>query len=79
MIVITIELWPGGDKVKGRMLGRARIVNTGKGTLLRGDYQAFFQGKTRRYLRWSHLSDFPRQSRNVWELLRRTLNEVDKL
>jgi len=38
MVVVKIELWPGGDPSKARPLGEMRISNDGTGTEERGNY-----------------------------------------
>lgn len=39
MIVVTIELWPGGDKEKRRPLGVLTITNDGTGNEKEGNYR----------------------------------------
>lgn len=41
MIVVKIELWPGGDEVQARELERVCIYNDGTGTLEFGNYVGF--------------------------------------
>jgi hypothetical protein len=38
MIVVRIELWPGGDEGRKRLIGQARIANDGSGTAEVGNY-----------------------------------------
>lgn len=38
MLIVTVELWPKGDKALRRHLGSAVIANTGEGTAELGDY-----------------------------------------
>lgn len=38
MIVVRMELWPGGDQTKARPLGVITIVNDGTGTVEEGNY-----------------------------------------
>ena len=38
MIVVTVELWPGGDAERKKTLGTAHIINDGTGTVQRGNY-----------------------------------------
>ncbi len=38
MIVVKMELWPGGDKSKARPLGVIMIANDGTGDAESGDY-----------------------------------------
>ena len=39
MVVVKIELWPGGDKSKARLLGVATIANQGTGDATHGNYK----------------------------------------
>lgn len=38
MIVVRVELWPGGRKAEARLLGTATITNDGTGTPELGNY-----------------------------------------
>src|SRR5687768_13951186 len=38
MIVVKVELWPGGNESRSRSLGTAFIVNNGTGTAKLGNY-----------------------------------------
>lgn len=40
MIVVKIELWPGGFREKARTLGTVVIANNGEGDAERGNYDA---------------------------------------
>ncbi len=86
MIVVKIELWPGGNERKSVELGRTYINNTG-GTDDRGEYDVRVcrKGKLdflkdvlrgRGPLRTGHVSDYPRLSYNVWRLVLRALLEA---
>lgn len=79
MIVVFIEVWPKGDQSKAKTLGMAEMTNDGTGSNTHGNYRLKLVGKTSRYRRQSVTTDFPRKSRNIWELLRRALNDVDRL
>jgi hypothetical protein len=77
MIVVRVELWPGGDPSKAVRLGTATIVNDGSGTASRGNYFAAFgkRGSTfrdlkqKRPLRIGRVVNFPRKQQNAWQLL----------
>ena len=83
MIVVRIELWPGGDKARKRDLGTMVIENDRTGTEAIGNYmykikkgQVFsdhpsmlYQGTVREVPR-HHRADAP------WELLRGILNQA---
>lgn len=38
MVVVKLELWPGGDESRKRKLGELRIANDGTGTAENGNY-----------------------------------------
>lgn len=38
MVVVRIELWPGGDESKARSLGTATITNNASGNDVNGNY-----------------------------------------
>jgi hypothetical protein len=75
MIVVTVEMWPGGDRTHKKTLGIAHIINDGTGDALRGDYDV-------RLYKWTtdtaspmhvwktgRVRGFARQSRGPWDLL----------
>lgn len=85
MLVIKIEMWPGGSFSRRREIGRMYIANTGEGTLDRGEYVAkvcrkgshesddprhFEKGP---FTRTGEVKDYPRKSYNVWRLVTRAL------
>lgn len=87
MIVVKLELWPGGDERRKREIGTTYINNVG-GTDKRGDYdvrvmrkdydpctislrQVFGEGKG--ITRKGHVSNYPRLSYNVWRLITKAL------
>lgn len=83
MIVVNLEMWPGGDETKKRLIGRTYIYNCG-GTDERGNYQVRVckKGKyepTRDIIagkgctRTGEVFDYPRLSYNVWRLIIRAL------
>lgn len=84
MIVVTAELWPGGDSSRARPIGKAFIVNNGtssKGTV--GNYQGriFSAGQKPLTLREFHVKGFRRKKFGVWYLLGRILQtafEIEK-
>ena len=80
MIVIKVELWPGGDEQSKQLLAQGVVWNRVDHDQhpKRGNYGAIFQGKTERYHRTSTVEDYPRQSRHVWELIRRALNNTEQ-
>ena len=76
MLVISIELWPYGDRGKAKQIAVGRIVNDGTGTMDSGNYTAEFQvewGSKMQQWRAAKLLAFPRKERTAWELLRALL------
>lgn len=75
MLVVTIHLWPGGDKTKARHLGTAYIANdmTGTGTL--GNYRVMLSkwGDPSAVWKTARVTGFNRLKGSPWELLRRAL------
>lgn len=80
MLYVRIELWPHGDKDNAKLLGEARIANTGKGTLDKGEYMYKVTGVNGAKLRdgMGHLTGFPRKKLLAWDLLYRILGKVRK-
>lgn len=77
MIVITVELWPGGSPERKELLGTGIIANDGTGTATRGNYRAVFskRGDTvqdllkKKIWRAGGVSGFPRKQLTAWDLL----------
>ena len=69
---VSVKVDPsyGGPAFK---VGHANIINTGMGSAESGDYYAHFyvDGKQ---VRSSHITDWPRLERNVWDLLAAALS-----
>ena len=87
MIVIKIELWPGGDERCKQDLGSARITNTVDATVKSageiGDYRVELLKGARYSLRaagsvWKTcvVSGFPRKGLGPWDLLYRALRDL---
>ena len=78
MIVVKIELWPGGWESKKKEIGRMTIANRGINPAhpKRGDYRVRImrRGTTDVIQRESEVLNYPRQSYPVWELIMRALN-----
>lgn len=82
MIVVTVELWPGGDRTRSRVLGRMGIANDAVGTADLGGYDAAIEKSsamgavTPGVWKAGRVDRFPRRSRSVgiWDLLRSALN-----
>ena len=78
MLVIKIELWPGGDESSAREINRGYIWNDGTGTIDVGNYKAEFlkrNQKTKNKGVWkkSILKGFKRQELLAWDLLAQML------
>jgi hypothetical protein len=78
MVVVTVELWPGGDKSKRSGLGVAEIANDGQGTETTGNYQVRLMkwGEGRRTWRTGRFQGFPRLRLGPWDLLLRALAAI---
>jgi hypothetical protein len=82
VIAIRVELWPGGDQKRARLLALGTIENTG-GTAARGAYKALLYGATaagvtkallnRAPFRAVGVENFPRKRLCAWDLLFRVL------
>ncbi len=79
MIVVRVELWPGGRASKSRELMRMHITNDGTasdgtGDSSRGNYYVdLFRKGSHRVQRIGRVEDFPRRSYHVGRLLCRAL------
>ncbi len=77
MIVITVELWPGGRESEKRTLASMVIVNDGTGSETRGNYDYLVAGKRGLVgMGRGRIENWHRQSQHVWKLVRRVLAEV---
>jgi hypothetical protein len=73
VIVVKIEMWPGGDQSKAYPIAVGVIVNDGTGTKSKGNYE-FSLGLKRPNWRVGKVFDYPRQRLNVWHLLHEVLD-----
>jgi len=86
MIVVKLEMWPGGDGSRAREIGRTYIYRNGGAFPSRGDYEirvcrrghfrvkdaaSFVSGEG--FTRTARIENFPRLSYNVWRLILRCL------
>jgi len=77
LIKITVELWPPLiTGKKPREIARALIINNGSGTKKRGNYNVKLWLKKKNVWKEVEVKNFPRKSYNVFELLKRVLNEI---
>ena len=74
MIVVKLELWPGGDGSRRKLLGTMNISNIG-GTKKRGRYAVFVCGAQGHPLvdGTTTLTDYPRLRHHPWVLVLRAL------
>lgn len=89
MIVVKVEMWPGGSETRRWELGRTYIWNDGKSRdPHRGDYGVAVARKNaieapypeivtgRKSARTGVVRDYPRLSYNVWRLIIRALKSA---
>jgi hypothetical protein len=76
MIVVRIELWPGGDKNRSQLLGVGVIANDGAGSTIEGNYKYQIFGKKNVPLRAGKVTGFPRKQLLGWDLLCRVLKQA---
>jgi hypothetical protein len=78
MIVVRVELWPGGDRSKAESLGEAVIINDGSGTATQGNYHFALsrRGQTAKDQAWrdGQVRGFPRKRLGGWDLVYRALH-----
>jgi hypothetical protein len=83
VIVVTLDMWPYGDRSRSYRLGRTFIWNKG-GTRERGDYGVAVMQKGEdeppnqggRGCRSGEVLNYPRLSYNVWRLILRALRSA---
>lgn len=84
MIVVRVEMWPGGRADRKYLLGSAVIANDGKGSDSVGHYK-FRIGRRGvdtplapliKPWKVGAVLNFPRQRLGVWDLIFRALKEV---
>ena len=80
MIHITIEMWPGGDKTKSKLLGEGYITNQGGTREVASYYVQLLKspeyakpGNEGQLWKDGNVSGFPRQRLGPWDLLLRSL------
>lgn len=78
MVVVTVELWPGGDPTRKRHLGTAWIANDGTGDRRTGNYwvKLFSRGKRPRLWKEGIVRGFPRKDLLAWDLVYRALRNI---
>lgn len=81
MIVVKVELWPGGREERKREIGRMTLANDCRTTITdpnRGSYNVKLmrRGTTDKVQKTTRVEDYPRKSYPVWELVRRALDRL---
>lgn len=78
MLVVTIELWPKGDRSKARNLGTAFISNDMTGSVEIGNYEVMLSkwGEPTQPWRVGRVRGFGRLTGSPWELLRRAIYQA---
>lgn len=70
MIVVFVELWPGGDESKKQLLGTMQISNDGTGSIDSGNYRGFLDAEyTGAEPRQGSVMCFSRKRQSVWSLV----------
>ena len=78
MLVISVELWPHGDRGQAKQIASAQVANTGTGDLEHGNYTASFFTERRgrmALVSTAQLKGFLRQQKNSWDLLAELLQK----
>ena len=57
-------------------LVKIRIVNTGTGTLARGNYHYTISGRNGRHMKVGYINNWPRNSKTPLALLQRVINDA---
>jgi hypothetical protein len=88
VIVVRIEMWPHGDRLRARELGRMYLANDGTGSAERGNYDVAVCRKGTNSVprpispngpdatRAGRVESYPRQAYNVWRLIARALRSA---
>ena len=78
MLVIKVELWPGGEEEASQTVGIMQIVNDESGSYGKGNYDT-------RILKWEKINEswkeghgegFPRAKLGHWDLVYRALGSM---
>jgi hypothetical protein len=75
MLVIKVELHSAVTR-EVKTIATAHIVNEGTGTELRGNYRMWLMGKNCRAMTDVRITNWPRKSKHVWQLISRMLKEI---
>lgn len=72
MIRVTVELVPHSIEERKRVLGVAKIINDGTGTLTKGNYKVILFSNGVKY-KMAEVKGFPRTTTSAWKLLYKSL------
>lgn len=76
VIVVYLEIWPGGDKSKAQRIGTG-IIGLVSGTQARGNYATYFSTRDgKREWKRGEVYDFPRKRLLAWDLVYRALHNL---
>lgn len=80
MIKVWIELWPHGSEERKELIGLIDIINDGTGTKNTGNYitRMYRKGSIETVTRRGEVKNFARLSRNVYDLLLLSLQDLLK-
>jgi hypothetical protein len=76
VLVVKIELWPGGCEARKKTLATGTITNTATGSPTQGNYFVDLRDKAGRPWRHTTLLGFPRKRLLAWDLLYRALKNL---
>ena len=76
MLRITIELLPGGNENRKKIIATGTITNLGTGNLSHGNYFVDLRDKAGRPWKHGTIFGFPRRRLLAWDLLCRSLSRL---
>ncbi len=74
MIVVKIELWPGGEEAKKKLLKKMTITNIRSRRTSMGDYKVEVLNKHGKVARIAHVWSHRRKELSVWRLVQKALD-----
>ena len=78
MIVVRVELWPGGNEVGKTLLGSMGIANDGSGDASKSNYQFAITGRGGKHhvgKGFGTIKGWARNRHHPWKLVKRVLEE----
>jgi len=76
MVVVTVEMWPKGNRKKKYLLAEAVITNDGKGTKSVASYDCIILDRRGKKVRRVRIEGFQRLRASVWTLIMRMVQQV---